>query len=231
MAAIHAALPSRTATGGAAASRSDVSLDVRVEAGVRRTPGRPDRSSYAVAASKRSPVSIQSMRVLGRDVPGKQGADHERPQPAVDLGQPEGRGVAREHDVAAHRQADPAGEAHPLHPRDDRHRALAHRDHEPRQAAAPLVLLEAGRVVGHHREVGTRAEDPLAGGRHDHHAGRSSAAAPDDRGQQRLHHRRPTARCAGSSRSIVSRRNRTGDLDHGVLDSRSPPHLSIKPVS
>ncbi len=104
-------------------------------------------------------------------MPAEQGADHERPEPQVDLGQPEGGRVRGQDDVAAEDQADPAGQAQALHARDHRDGTRPHREHDLAQQAPALVDLQPGRVRRHLHEVGPRAEDLLARTRHQHDAG------------------------------------------------------------
>ena len=180
----NAALPRRTATGGLRASAATMSST----SAAKLSSGSTRLTSPTVCASPagiRRPVSISSERHLGRDVRGEQRRDHERPQPEVDLRQAELGGGRREHDVAAERQPHPAGEAQPLHPGHDRQRAGPDRDDEPTQTAAGLVPLEPGGVVGHDRQVGAGAEDPVAGSADHHDAG---VAGLRDRGDHALEH-------------------------------------------
>jgi hypothetical protein len=159
MAARKAAFPRRTASGGLPAS-SATSASVSL----RRSPAGTTRDSRPIssasAAGTRRPVTIRSIARFGLTVPAEQRADHERPQAAVHLGQAEGGGVRRQHQVAAQHQPHAAGQAQPLHRRDDRHRAGAHRQHHLAQQPRALVHLEAGGVRRHVAEVHAGAEDP-----------------------------------------------------------------------
>ncbi len=118
-------------------------------------------------------------------MPAQQGADHERPQAQVDLGQAERRVVGRHDQVAAQHQPDPAGEAQPLHAGHDRDGAGAHRQHHLAQQPAALVHLQAGGVRGHLHQVGARAEDPLPGAGDEHDPG---VARLPDRSEHRAQH-------------------------------------------
>ena len=76
-----------------------------------------------------------------------------RPQPTLHLRHAERCCFSREHDITAGSKTDATGQTQTLHLRDNGLRAAADRDDEDLQQAPPFVLLEAGGVVGHHRQV------------------------------------------------------------------------------
>jgi hypothetical protein len=131
------------------------------------------------------PVNISSRVRLAADVADDLGGDHHRPQPDLDLGRAERRGVGRDHEIAGDHQAQPAGQGRAVDPGHDRLAEAVHRGqqvdqgrrrHTATTAAAHRRQIAAGRErrpgAGQHHDPdrGVRAEggqgvDQLAAGR------------------------------------------------------------------
>ena len=163
VAAIHAALPSRTAAGGAAASFATYARHRRSNVVVREDPRhQPDlvRRARVEPVADEHPVH----RVLRRDVAGEQGAHHERPQPAVDLGQPE-----RARSPGPARRRSPAASPTPPARHSPCTRATTGTGHSRIATTSsasrprPSCCSRPVDVLAHDREVRAGAEDPLAG--------------------------------------------------------------------